>query len=92
MERARSAPLSPGQGDRAGRASAVRAAACLFRDPVACFADESAARNHPLAKPLKRHVRRIELWLENGRLQAKGERHDFADRYKLEKVLELLKL
>lgn len=64
----------------------------LFRDPVACFADESAARTHPLHAELKRHLRRIELRIDSGRLQAKGERHDFADRYKVEKAMELLKL
>ena len=63
----------------------------LFRDPVACMADERAARKYPMAEELKRHVRRIELSLENGKLHAKGERHDYADRYTVEKALELLK-
>ena len=62
----------------------------LFRDPVACMADERAAHTYQLEGQLKRHVRRIELSLENGRLQAKGERHDYADRYTVYKALQLL--
>jgi hypothetical protein len=63
----------------------------VFRYHRACLPSEEAARAFigadRVGKSQSYHLRRIDLWLEDGEVRAKGERRDFADRYLTEGAL-----
>jgi hypothetical protein len=59
----------------------------VFRDFIGCFPTEDAALHCDIEPGMQRHVRRIELSLDEGRITARAERQDFADRYDFDSAL-----